>query len=131
MQLANHSSDMRTPLGRVRFLGSARTGTTEAWLIHLTSLALVPLTLGFVWLLLDLLRKDYNGVRAELGKPLPAIVLLLFILAGVYHMQIGMKSVILDYLHGHVREWALIANAFFAVALGMVCIYAVLRIGFV
>jgi succinate dehydrogenase hydrophobic anchor subunit len=42
-----------------------------------------------------------------------------------------MKSVILDYLHGQLREWALIANAFFAVALGMICVYAVLRIGFV
>jgi len=45
-------------------------------------------------------------------------------------MQIGMRSVLLDYLHGHMREWALIANAFFAVALGMICVYAVLRIGF-
>ena len=93
--------------------------------------ALVPLTFAFVWLLLALLHKDYNGVRAELAQPLPAIALLLFILAGVYHMQIGMRSVILDYLHGHSREWALIANAFFAVALGMICVYAVLRIGFV
>jgi succinate dehydrogenase / fumarate reductase membrane anchor subunit len=121
----------RTPLGRVRFLGSAHLGTEETSRIRLTSLALVPLTFGFVWLVLALLHKDYNGVRAELAQPLPAIALLLFILAGVYHMQIGMRSVVLDYLHGHVREWALIANAFFAVALGMVCVYAVLRIGFV
>ena len=52
--MANRSSDLRTPLGRVRFLGSARTGTMDAWLIHLTSVALVPLTLGFVWLMLGL-----------------------------------------------------------------------------
>ena len=40
--MADHPSDLRTPLGRVRFLGSARTGTTDAWLVHLTSVALVP-----------------------------------------------------------------------------------------
>jgi succinate dehydrogenase / fumarate reductase membrane anchor subunit len=121
----------RTPLGRVRFLGSAHLGTEETSRIRLTSIALVPLTFAFVWLVLALLHKDYNGVRAELAQPLPAIAMLLFILAGVYHMQSGMRSVILDYLHGHVREWALTANAFFAVALGMICVYAVLRIGFV
>ena len=70
-------------------------------------------------------------MRAELGEPLPAILLLLFVLAGVYHMQIGMRSVIVDYVQGHAREWALIANAFVASALGLACVYAVLRIGFV
>jgi succinate dehydrogenase / fumarate reductase membrane anchor subunit len=129
--MSNSEKSYRTPLGRVRLLGSAHLGTEETARLRLTSIALVPLTFGFVWLVLSLLRKDYNGVRAELGKPLPAIVLLLFILAGVYHMQIGMKSVILDYLHGQLREWVLIANAFFAVALGMICVYAALRIGFV
>ena len=129
--MSSSEKSYRTPLGRVRALGSAHLGTEEATRMRLTSIALVPLTFAFVWLVLSLLHKDYNGVRAELAQPLPAIALLLFILAGVYHMQSGMRSVILDYLHGHVREWALYANAFFAVAVGMICLYAVLRIGFV
>ena len=73
--MADHPSDLRPLLSRVRFLGSARMGTNEAWLIHLTSIALVPLTIAFVWLMLDLLRKDYNGVRAELTHPISAILL--------------------------------------------------------
>jgi succinate dehydrogenase / fumarate reductase, membrane anchor subunit len=121
---------MRTPLGKVRFLGSARTGTTEAWLIHLTSLALVPLTLGFVWLLLDLLRKDYNGVRAELTHPIPAILLLAFILAGIVHMELGMRSIIVDYISGRPRAWALAANTCFAALLALACLYATLRVAF-
>ena len=129
--MSSPGKSYRTPLGRVRMLGSAHLGAAESARMRLTSMALVPLTVAFVWLVLSLLHKDYNGVRAELGRPLPAIVLLLFVLAGLYHMQIGMKSVILDYLQGHAREWALIANAFFAVALGLTCVYAVLRIGFV
>jgi succinate dehydrogenase / fumarate reductase membrane anchor subunit len=121
---------MRTPLGKVRFLGSARTGPTEAWLIHLTSLALVPLTLGFVWLLLDLLRKDYNGVRAELTHPIPAILLLAFILAGIVHMELGMRSIIVDYISGRPRAWALAANTCFAALLALACLYATLRVAF-
>jgi succinate dehydrogenase / fumarate reductase, membrane anchor subunit len=122
---------LRTPLSRVRFLGSARLGAEENWLVRVTSVALVPLTIGFVWLVLTLLHKDYNGVRAELGRPLPAILLLLFVIVGAAHMQIGMRSVILDYLGGHAREWALMVNAFIAAALGLACVYAVLRIGFI
>jgi succinate dehydrogenase / fumarate reductase membrane anchor subunit len=129
--MANPEKSLRTPLGRVRFLGSARLGAQENWFMRVSSAALVPLTIGFVWLVLSLLHKDYNGVRAELGEPIPAIALLLFVIVGAYHMQIGMRSVILDYLHGLPREWALMANAFFAAVLGLACLYAVLRIGFV
>jgi succinate dehydrogenase membrane anchor subunit len=128
--MAEHRSDLRTPLGRVRFLGSARMGTTDAWFVHLTSIALVPLTVGFVWLVLDMLRKDYNGVRAELARPLPAILLLAFILAGIFHMELGMRSVIVDYIGGQARAWALVVNTLFAALLALACVYATLRIAF-
>ena len=128
--MADHPSDLRTPLGRVRFLGSARTGTIDAWLVHLTSVALVPLTVGFVWLVLDLLRKDYNGVRAELARPIPVILLLAFVLAGIVHMELGMRSVIVDYIGGQSRAWALAANTLFAALLALACVYATLRIAF-
>ena len=128
--MVDHPGDLRTPLSRVRFLGSARMGTTDARLIHLTSVALVPLTLGFVWLMVDLLRKDYNGVRAELTRPVPAILLLAFILAGIVHMELGMRSVIVDYIGGQSRAWALAANTCFAALLAVACLYATLRVAF-
>ena len=128
--MVDHPGDLRTPLSRVRFLGSARMGTTDARLIHLTSVALVPLTLGFVWLMVDLLRKDYNGVRAELTRPVPAILLLAFIFAGIVHMELGMRSVIVDYIGGQSRAWALAANACFAALLALACLYATLRVAF-
>jgi succinate dehydrogenase / fumarate reductase membrane anchor subunit len=103
-------------------------GTNEAWLIHLTSLALVPLTISFVWLMLDLLRKDYNGVRAELTHPIPAILLLAFIFAGIVHMELGMRSVIVDYIGGQLRAWALAVNTCFAALLALACLYATLRV---
>jgi succinate dehydrogenase / fumarate reductase membrane anchor subunit len=128
--MADNPSDLRTPLGQVRFLGSARMGTTDAWIVHLTSLALVPLSLGFIWLMLDLLHKDYNGVRAELARPIPAILLLAFILAGVVHMELGMRSIIVDYVGGRSRAWALAANTCFAALLALACVYAALRVAF-
>ena len=124
-------SSFRTPLGRVRFLGSARLGAEDNWRMRLTSLALIPLSIAFVVIVLTLLHKDYNAARAEMGDPLPAVLMLLFVLTGIYHAELGMRSVIVDYVHGHGREWALIANTCVAVALGIACVYAVLRIGFV
>jgi succinate dehydrogenase / fumarate reductase, membrane anchor subunit len=128
--MAEDLNDLRTPLGRVRSLGSAKSGTAEAWLLHVTSLALVPLTLGFVWLVLDLLHRDYNGVRAALAHPLPAIVLLAFILAGLLHMEIGARSIIVDYVQGRARGWALAANTCFCALMALACVYATLRITF-
>jgi succinate dehydrogenase / fumarate reductase membrane anchor subunit len=121
---------LRTPLGRVRSLGSARSGTTEAWLMHVTSLALVPLTIGFVWLVLDLVHRDYNSVRAALERPASAILLLAFVLTGAFHMELGMRSVVVDYIQGQARAWALAANTLFCALLAVACAYATLRIAF-
>ena len=119
-------------LRRVRYLGSARSGTTHAWHMRLTSLALLPLTIGFVWLMLSLVGRSYAEVYAVLSRPLPAILMLLFILSGVYHMQLGMRTIIEDYVHGpHAKDWCLAANLFFAAAVGIACLYAVLRLSFV
>lgn len=128
--MANNSNGLRTPLGQVRFLGAAHNGTGEARLMHVTSLALIPLSLYFVWLVLELLHMDYNGVRAELARPIPAILLLAFILSGIVHMELGMRSIIVDYLHGHNRAWTLAANTCFCALLGLACVYAALRAGF-
>jgi len=105
-------------------------GTTDARIVHLTSVALIPLTVGFLWLVLDLLRKDYNGVRAELARPVPAILLLAFILAGIVHMELGTRSIIVDYFGGRARAWALAANTLFAALLALACVYATLRVAF-
>ena len=128
--MSSNSRGVRTPLGKVRFLGSAHNGAGEAWLMHVTSLALIPLSLYFVYLVLDLLHKDYNGVRATLGRPVPAILMLAFILSGIVHMEFGMRSVIVDYIQGRARGWALLANTCFSALLALACVYATLRVSF-
>jgi len=128
--MSSNSRGVRTPLGKVRFLGSAHNGAGEAWLMHVTSLALIPLSLYFVYLVLDVLHMDYNGVRATLGRPIPTILMLAFILSGIVHMEVGMRSVIVDYIHGRGRGWALLANTCFSALLALACVYAALRISF-
>jgi len=128
--MSMNSGGLRTPLGKVRFLGSAHNGAGEAWLMHVTSLALIPLSLYFVDLALDLLHMDYNDARATLGRPIPAILILAFIVSGIVHMEFGMRSVIVDYIHGRARGWALLANTCFSALLALACVYATLRISF-
>jgi succinate dehydrogenase / fumarate reductase membrane anchor subunit len=117
-------------MGRVRHLGSARSGTADAWHMRVTAAALVPLTVAFVWIVLSLVGKDYTAARAAIKHPAAAILMLLFVLTSIYHMKLGMQSIIDDYVHApHLKEWTLIANLLFSVSLGLACIYAVLKIG--
>jgi succinate dehydrogenase / fumarate reductase, membrane anchor subunit len=116
-------------MSKARFFGSAKSGTADAWNMRVTSIALIPLSIAFVAIVLSLPGKDYAAVRAELGHPIVAILMLLFILSGVFHMKVGMQSIIDDYVHdAHWKEWSLIANLFFSVCIGLACIYATLKL---
>lgn len=117
---------------RVRYLGSARSGTGHLTAMRLTSLALVPLTVGFVWMMLSLVGKPYDEAHAFMARPVPAILMLLLLGTGIHHMQLGMRTIIEDYVHGeHAKDWSLAANLFAAITIGVACAYAVLRLSFV
>jgi succinate dehydrogenase / fumarate reductase membrane anchor subunit len=121
-------SDMR----RVRHLGAAHSGTTGLWHMRLTSMALVPLSIGFVLLVLSMVGRTYGEVHATLSHPFAALLMLLFIGAGIYHMQLGMRAVIEDYVHTErTKDWCLAANLFFSIVVGLTCCYAMLRLSFV
>lgn len=124
-----HDPSIRTMASRVRYLGAAKSGTREVWLMRITSVALLPLAIAFIWIVLKLAGQDQAGVKAEFAHPCTAILMLLFILAGVVHMKIGMQSIIDDYVHAaRFKEWSMIANVLFSVGLGVAAIYAVLKL---
>jgi succinate dehydrogenase / fumarate reductase, membrane anchor subunit len=129
--VARNMTSFRTPLARIRGLGSARAGTGAFWHQRVSSVALVPLSIAFVWIVVATVGKDYNSVHAMVSSPFVAILIAAFVLAGVYHMQIGMQVILEDYVHHPiVKLAALIANALVSILIALACLYAVLRIGF-
>jgi succinate dehydrogenase / fumarate reductase membrane anchor subunit len=124
-------SDMRTPLRKVRGLGSAKDGTGHFWRIRLSSIALIPLSFFLLGWILSLGGASYAEVRAALAEPLIALAASLFILISLDHMQLGMQIIIEDYVHGEGTKVALIMlNIFFAVAVGAASVFAILKIAF-
>ncbi|KPF71136.1 succinate dehydrogenase [Bosea sp. AAP35] len=125
------NSSMRTPLSRVRGLGSAKSGTGHFWLQRVTAVANLVLTVVFLGVAIALVGKPYPAALAILSHPLVAILMLLFVVSGCVHMRIGMQVIIEDYIHGEgLKIAAVMANTFFAIAVGAACAFAVLKLSF-
>ncbi|RCL01517.1 MAG: membrane anchor subunit [Candidatus Tokpelaia sp. JSC085] len=121
--------DFRTPLCKARGLGSARDGTEHFWMQRLTALANIPLFLFFITIVVTLIGKDYNYIRAIIGNPIIALIMALMVLSGIYHMKLGMQVIIEDYVHGkELRASMLALNIFFSFSMGLACIFALLKI---
>ena len=122
---------IRTPIGRVRGLGSAKSGTEHFWHQRLTAIANLFLVSAFVVILVSLLGRSHAAVHQILGSPFVAIVMLLMVGSVTYHMKLGMQVVIEDYVHDEKWKFAaIIANNFFAIAVAAACAYALLKISF-
>ncbi len=122
---------LRSPLGRVMGLGSAKEGVAHWWAQRLTAIALIPLLLWFVIEVISLTGAPRAAVIAWLHGPFAAITTVLLLIAVFYHMALGVQVVIEDYVHS---EWSkitlLVINKFVAFALAAAGIFAVLRIAF-
>jgi succinate dehydrogenase / fumarate reductase membrane anchor subunit len=122
------ASGMRSPLGRALGLGSAKKGVEHWWAQRVTAVALIPLSLWFVAALLQQMGGDLASVRHWLGRPVPAVLMVLFLIATFYHVALGLEVVIEDYVHAELAKLGLVLVVrFAAVALAVAGIYAVLR----
>jgi succinate dehydrogenase / fumarate reductase, membrane anchor subunit len=99
---------MRSPLGRAVGLGSAKEGVEHWWFQRITAVALVPLTLWFVIAVIRLVGADLDSVRDWVGNPLPAILLVLLLIATFYHASLGLQVVIEDYVHTELSKLGLL-----------------------
>jgi succinate dehydrogenase / fumarate reductase, membrane anchor subunit len=128
---ARPSTNMRTPLGRVRGYGSARSGTDDFIRQRLTAMANIPLTIGAILIVMSLLGRNHAAAAQILGSTPVAIVMLLFVISVFYHMRIGMQVIIEDYVHDERAKYALlILNTFYAFAAGFAAVYAILKLSF-
>lgn len=95
------SHNLRSPLGRARGLGSAKDGLHHWWVQRLTALALIPLTVWFVFSVVGLAHSDFETFRAWLGRPQNATLMVLFFAAALHHAHLGVQVVIEDYVASH------------------------------
>ncbi len=121
----------RTPLGRVRGLGSAKEGTEHFWAQRVTAIALVPLALWFVASLAVYTGADHATAKAWLAEPFSAVVMVLLVVTGFHHAQLGLQVVIEDYVSTEwIKVFSIIVVKLGALALGVAAIFSVLKIAF-
>ena len=122
---------MRTPLGRVRGLGSAKSGTHHWWMQRVTSIALLPLTLWFVVSMLSLAGASYVQTRAFLAWPVNAVLMLALIGLTFHHIAAGLQVVVEDYVRKDMqRIAALLVIKGGCWLMALVCAFSVLRVAF-
>lgn len=120
------SRDYRSPVGRARGLGSAKSGTGHFWWQRVTAVFLALLTPWVIGMLVALAGADQGQVLAALAKPVNAIALALFSLSLFAHARLGLQVVIEDYVHHRATELALQVIVLFACALGaLASLYAI------
>ena len=120
---------LRSPLGRVRGMGSAKGGTHHWWMQRVTSIALLPLSIWLIFSLSRLIGAEYVVVLEWIGTTLNAVLLLAFLTAAFHHAASGLQVVIEDYIRGDLQRFALICvvNGL-AVLLWLATTLSVLRI---
>ncbi len=118
---------LRTPLGRVRGLGSAKEGVTHWWLERMSALALVPLTFWFAASLAMLAGADHATISAWIASPLVAGLLILVVATTFVHGYLGLQTVIEDYVHHEAAKIAgLLAVKAGCILLGLVGVLSIL-----
>jgi len=127
--MSTPQESMRTPLGKVRGLGSAKHGAGHFIAQRVSAIALIFLVPWFLISLIGAVRGGYDGAYLWIADPINGVLTLLAVGAALYHMRLGMQVVIEDYIARHgTKNLLLILNTFVCVALFTAAAYAVLKI---
>jgi len=122
---------LRSPLGRVLGLGSAKDGSSHWYAQRVSAVALVLLGLWFIVSLATLGGVSHEQVSGWLGSPLHSALALLLVVTAAYHAMLGLQVVVEDYVADKGRRTlVLIAIKFALIVAAVVGVLAVLRIGF-
>lgn len=127
--MSKPQESMRTPLGKVRGLGSAKHGAAHFVTQRVSAIALIFLVPWFLISLIGAVRGGYDGALLWVADPINAVLILLAVGASLYHMRLGMQVVIEDYIARHsTKAVLLILNTFVCVVFFAASAYAVLKI---
>tara|TARA_A100001388_G_scaffold263005_1_gene233037 strand:+ start:413 stop:796 length:384 start_codon:yes stop_codon:yes gene_type:complete len=123
---------MRSHLGRVRGLGSSNNGVQHWWMQRLSGIALVPLSLWFVFSVIGLLiNADLATVTNWVGQHYNPVLLILFVICMFHHAQLGLQVVIEDYTRSEFTKVTLLVTVKLTALLLSACsIFAVIRLTF-
>ncbi|MDF2763319.1 MAG: sdhD [Rhodospirillales bacterium] len=123
------ATDTRSPVARVRGLGSAKEGVQHWWVQRLTALALVPLSIWFAAGVVALAGASHAEAAAWIGHPLNATLMILTLGLTFHHGQLGVQVIVEDYVHAEGAKLALlILVKLLALALAVAGALAVLRL---
>jgi len=112
---------LRSPLGRAIGLGSAKEGVEHWWRQRVTAVALVPLVLWFVIAVIELAGANRAALVGWLHQPMPAVLMILLLVATFYHAALGLQVVVEDYVHSERLKLGAI------IAIRLLCIVFVVR----
>jgi succinate dehydrogenase / fumarate reductase membrane anchor subunit len=122
---------LRSPLGAVSGLGSAKGGAHHWWMQRLTSIALVPLTVWFTVSILSLPSLDHVTVVSWMAQSWTSLLLILLVLVATYHSQLGVRVVVEDYVHSSgMRTLTLVTLTFVHTLLAVAGVFAILKVAF-
>lgn len=120
----SYMTDLKRAVGH----GSAREGTARHWNMTKSSVALLILTPFFVFTFGPMLGQPHAEVVAYFARPFPAIVAALFLVVGFLHFKNGIQTVIEDYMHGTMREYAIVLTTCLSYAAAAVGLFALAKL---
>ena len=119
---------MRSQLGRARGTGAAHSGVHHWYAERITSIALVPLTLWFIFAVLRLVGAPQAAVVAWAGHPVNAALLLALVAITFHHMHLGLQVVYQDYINAKwLMNIAILGTKAASLLLGLLASVAVLK----
>ncbi len=125
--------DYRSPLAKVRGLGSAKAGTSHWWMQRVTAVALIPLSFWLIIFLNLSLNASYQETVEWLASPLNTLGMVAWVLAVFYHAALGLQVVIEDYIAAEgfkiVAVWTVNLSFLLLALAALIAVFRILLIG--